>query len=80
MSASGSDRCVVASHEAHSAQLPHGQRKPDVAILPGSVNLASPVRTGDPMLQITGDLEHPEPGAENVDGEPDLDTPTAGQR
>jgi hypothetical protein len=63
-------------HKVRAADPPHGERKPDVPILFGAVNLTSPVGTGDPVLQITGHLEHSQPGAENVYGEPDLHAPT----
>src|SRR5665647_1896938 len=71
---------IAASGSDKPAGSASGERQPDVAILPGAVDLASPVRPGDPVLQIAGDLEHPQAGAQNVYGEPDLDAPTAGQR
>lgn len=58
----------------------HGERKPDVAILLGAVDLTSPVRAGDPVLELAGNLEHSQTGSENVDGEPHLDAPTPRQR
>ena len=61
------------------ADTADGERKPDVAILPGAVDLAPPVRAGDPVLKLAGDLEHSQTRAENVDGESDLDAPTPRQ-
>src|SRR5450631_3351398 len=57
-----------------------GERKPDVAILPGAVELTSPVRAGNPMLQIAGHLQHSQPGSQYVDGQPNLNSPPARQR
>ena len=63
----------------HGSDTTDGERKPDVAILPGAVDLAPPVRAGDPVLKLAGDLEHSQTRAENVDGESDLDAPTPRQ-
>jgi hypothetical protein len=66
--------------KTQGADPANGERKPDVAILLGAVDLASPVRAGDPVGEITGDLAHSQTGAENVDGEPNLDAPAPRQR
>ena len=76
ISASGSDK----SEDSTNGDPAGGERKPDVAILPGAVNLASPVGTRDPVLELARDLEHSQAGTENIDGESDLDTPAPRQR
>ena len=71
------------SHESAdptNAEASDGEREPDVAILPGPVNLASPVAAGDSMLKGTWDLEHPQTGGKDVDREPDLHAPASRQR
>src|ERR1035437_772426 len=50
MSASGSDGCLVTVNDADGAESAKRERKPDVAILPAAVYLASPVGAGDPVL------------------------------
>src|SRR5664280_629184 len=65
---------------AQCAQAPNGERKPDVTVLLGTVNLPSPARTGHSVLQIAGNLQHSQTGAKNVNGQPDLDAPTASQQ
>src|SRR5665647_526373 len=50
MSASGSDGCLVTVNDADGAESAKRERKPDVAILPSAVYLASPVGAGDPVL------------------------------
>jgi hypothetical protein len=80
MSASGSHWGSDLATPAQGAKSPNGERKPDVAILLGAVDLSAPVRAGDPVLQIAGNLQHSQTCAENIDGEPDLDAPTARQR
>jgi hypothetical protein len=64
----------------YGAESANGERAPDVAILSGAVDLASPVRAGYSMLEIAGDLEHSKTGTEDVDGESDLDAPAGRQR
>src|SRR5664280_1877517 len=80
ISASGSHWCGGPPAEAQGADPPNGERKPDVAILLRAVELTSPVRAGDPVLQIAGHLEHSQTGSEYVDGEPDLNAPPPCQR
>ena len=80
MSASRSDGSAEGADWAGGADPASRQRKPDIAILPGAVDLASPVGAGDPMPELAGDLEDAQTGAENVDGEPNLGAPAARQR
>ena len=76
MSTPGSDE----SADSTNGESAKGERKPDVAILLGAVNLAPPVGARDPVLELARDLEHAQAGAENVDGESDLDAPAPRQR
>ena len=77
MTASGSD---TPKESADNAVTAHSQRTPDVAKLLGAVDLASPARAGNPMLKLARDLKHPQTGADNVDGESDLNSPARRQR
>src|SRR5664280_338734 len=52
-----------------------GERRPDVPILPRAMELTSPVRAGNPMLQIAGHLQHSQAGSQHVDGQTDLGSP-----
>ena len=56
------------------------QREPDVAVLRRAVQLAAQVAAGDPVVQLARHLDDGEPGAEHVEGEPDLDALPAGER
>ena len=80
ISASGSAGSADSAQNVPGAESANGERKPNVAILLGAVYPASPVRAGDPVLEIAGNLQHSQPGAENVDGESDLDAPARRQR
>jgi len=66
MPTSASDWSAGCADPAHPAG---GERKPDVAILPGAVDLAAPVGAGDPVPELARDLEHAQTGAENIDDE-----------
>jgi hypothetical protein len=80
MSASASLEDSDLPTSAHGTKAPSGERKPDVTVLLGTVNLPIPARTGHPVLQIAGNLQHAQSGAKHVNGQPDLDAPTTSQR
>lgn len=46
----------------------------------GAVQLGPEVAAGNPVVQLARHLQHPAPGPDDVDGQPDLDTPPGGQR
>ena len=71
---------IPAPASDRSTDPARGERKPDVAILPGAVDLASPVGAGDPVPELARDLDHAQAGTEDVDGEPDLNAPALRQR
>ena len=56
ISAPGSEGPANSPAQVQGTQSANGERKPDVAILPRAVDLASPVGARNPVLQITGDL------------------------
>ncbi len=43
------------------------------------MDLTAPVRPGDPVMELDGDLGDEEYRREDVDGHPDLDSPAAGE-
>src|SRR5665647_894901 len=71
---------TAASGSDQSADPAISEGQPDVAILPGTVHLTEPAGSGNPVLKLARDLEHPQPRTQHVNGESNLDAPTPRQR
>src|SRR4051794_12915187 len=74
-SSSAGSSAQQAAHRRSSQQ----QGPLHVAVLRGAVQLGAQVAAGDPVVQVAGHLQYPQPLAEQVDGQAHLYPPAGGQ-